>query len=323
MGIWDSAKGFLLQLLEWAYSFTGSYGISIILLTILVRLALYPLSKKQMTSMAAIQRIQPRMKVLQQKYGDDKQKLNEEMMKLYREHRVNPLAGCLPLLIQLPIMILLYNALLDKLKMSGGSQSFLGIDLGTNFLHGLGRALEIQEADIGIVSAFTGIFSNPAGLANVGLYLPSLILIIVISVLTWMQQRLSGTRDNPQMATMNKIMPFFMLFICLSLPGGILVYWVTSTLIGVAQQWFIMRKVKIEQSEKPALYKNKPTPGRSGELLDTAVKHGGPEKDDEDDDDEYEYYDDDEEYDDDEYEYYDDEDEEADDIDGRKEDKKR
>lgn len=306
--LWDGAKDLLIRLLEALHGFTGSYGIAIILLTILVRLLLYPLSQKQMTSMSAMQKIQPRIKVLNEKFGNDKKKLNEEMMRLYRENHVNPAAGCLPLLIQIPIMILLYRVLLDYNEVNAVSVPFLGIDLSSNLLTSLGTALDVLPPDgspVGFTAVLSGIASNPGGLANVGLYLSSLLIIIAITFLTWFQQKLSGSGNNPQMATMNIVMPFFMAFICISLPGGILVYWFTSTLIGVLQQWIIMRKTKVEMAEKPVLYKNKPVQGQENERVTIAPRS------DKDDDDEYEYYDeDDEEYeDDDEYEYvYEDED---------------
>ncbi len=296
--IWASAGDFLLSILELFQRVTGSYGVAIILLTILVRLLLYPLSHKQMTSMSAMQKIQPRLKVLQEKYANDKQKLNEEMMRLYKENNVNPMAGCLPLLVQLPIMILLFRVLMDY---DVADASFFGIHLENTLLYGMGQALSILPADgapLGIFAVLSGIAANPAGLVNVQYYLPTLLFVLFIAFLTWFQQKMSGAGNNPQMATMNTIMPFFMVFICLSLPGGVLIYWGTSSLIGIAQQWVVMRRTKAEIAEKPVLYKNKPVSGQTPQQF--AAKG---QKEEEEDDDEWEYYDDDDEYeDDDDYE---------------------
>src|SRR5947199_8137904 len=99
--------------MAWLYALIPSYGIAIILLTVAVRLVLYPLTVKQTKSMQAMQRLQPEIKRLQQKYKGDKQKLNEEMMKFYKENQVNPLAGCLPLLLQMPLFIVLYRLIHD------------------------------------------------------------------------------------------------------------------------------------------------------------------------------------------------------------------
>lgn len=288
-GLWAAGTNFLINILEFFQSITGSYGLAIIMLTIVVRLLLYPLSHKQMVSMTEMQKIQPRLKLLQEKYANDKVKLNEEMMKLYKEHKVNPLAGCFPLLIQLPIMILLFQALM---KYKVADSVFLGIALEKSVLSGMAQALSFVPAEgttVGFFTVMNGILANPSGLANVQLYLPSLILTIFICFLTWFQQKISGAGNNPQMATMNTIMPFFMGFICLSLPGGVLIYWGTSSLIGILQQWVISRSVKAKGDVKPVLHKNKPLATQPQAV-----------EDDYDDDD----YDDDEDYDDD----YDDDD---------------
>src|SRR5882757_8887549 len=102
--------------LSWLYAIVPNYGIAIIMLTILVRLVLYPLTAKQARSMIAMQRVQPEVKKLQAKYKNDRQKLNEEMMAFYKENKINPLAGCLPLLVQLPIFFALFRVLHDSYK---------------------------------------------------------------------------------------------------------------------------------------------------------------------------------------------------------------
>lgn len=255
--IWSGASKLLLTILEFFYGLTNSFGLAIVLLTIAVRIVLYPLNQKQMTSMQQMQKIQPRLKVLQEKYANDKEKLNQETMRLYKENKVNPAAGCLPLLVQLPILILLFNVLRTY---DFAGTSFLGIILGSSTTAGLAQAVGVAAdptGNYGVMSVLTGILKNPAGLSNAGLYIGNLILLIGISFLTWAQQKLSsGT--NPQMAMMNTIMPFFMAFICLSMPGGVMLYWGLSSLIGVVQQYFVMSKTKQELQVKPALHKNKP-----------------------------------------------------------------
>src|SRR5437870_1408200 len=104
------------EILAWIYGVIHSYGVAIVLLTVVVRLVLYPLTVKQTKSMQAMQKVQPELKRLQQKYKNDKQKLNEEMMKFYREHHINPLAGCLPLLLQMPLFFVLYRLIHDLTK---------------------------------------------------------------------------------------------------------------------------------------------------------------------------------------------------------------
>ncbi|MEA4871242.1 MAG: YidC/Oxa1 family membrane protein insertase [Synergistaceae bacterium] len=265
--IWSGASELLLTILEFFYGLTNSFGLAIVLLTIAVRIVLYPLNQKQMTSMQQMQKIQPRLKVLQEKYANDKEKLNQETMRLYKENKVNPAAGCLPLLVQLPILILLFNVL-RTYDFAGGS--FMGIILGSSTTAGLAQAVGVAAdptGNYGVLSVLTGILKNPAGLSNAGLYIGNLILLISISFLTWAQQKLSsGT--NPQMAMMNTIMPFFMAFICLSMPGGVMLYWGLSSLMGVVQQYFVMSKTKQELQVKPALHKNKPTSSTAEEDVD-------------------------------------------------------
>ena len=275
--IWNGASDLLLMILEFFYGLTNSFGMAIVLLTIVVRIALYPLNQKQMVSMQQMQKIQPRLKVLQEKYANDKEKLNQETMRLYKENKVNPAAGCLPLLVQLPILILLFNVLRSY---DFAGTSFFGIILGSSTTAGLAQAVGVaadQTGNYGIMSVLTGILQNPSGLSNAGLYMGNLILLISISFLTWAQQKLSSAGANPQMAMMNTIMPFFMAFICLSMPGGVMLYWGLSSLIGVAQQYFVMKKTKEELQVKPVLHKNKPTPA--------AVEDDDDEYEDDDDDD--------------------------------------
>lgn len=262
--IWSGASDLLLMILEFFYGLTNSFGMAIVLLTVAVRIALYPLNQKQMTSMQQMQKIQPRLKVLQEKYANDKEKLNQETMRLYKENKVNPAAGCLPLLVQLPILILLFNVLRTY---DFAGTSFMGIILGSSTTAGLAQAVGVAAdptGNYGLMSVLTGILQNPSGLSNAGLYIGNLILLIGISFLTWAQQKLSSG-SNPQMAMMNTIMPFFMAFICLSMPGGVMLYWGLSSLMGVAQQFFVMKKTKEELQVKPVLHKNKPASAQADE----------------------------------------------------------
>lgn len=256
-GLWNGASQLLLQVLELLYGLTHSYGLAIILLTIIVRIALYPLNQKQMLSMQHMQKIQPMLKVIQEKYANDKEKMNQETMRLYKEYKVNPAAGCLPLLVQLPILILLFNVLRTY---DFADTRFLGVLLGSSTTAGLAQALGVAvgaNGEYSVMAVLSAILANPAGLSNVGLYMGNLVLLISISILTWAQQKLSGG-NNPQMAMMNSIMPFFMAFICLSMPGGVMLYWGLSSLMGVVQQYFVMKKTTVQLAEKPTLHKNKP-----------------------------------------------------------------
>ena len=261
--LWEQAKDFLMWLLTTFHDMTGSWGWAIILLTLLVRLAMQPLTNKQMASMQNMQKLQPRMKVLQDKYQDDKETLNKEIMALYKENKVNPAAGCLPILVQLPIFILLYNVLSQH---GFPNATFLTVRLDGSVFTTIANAINLVDAagvplakeQLGFVVVFYSAATNPALLfANIGMWLPNTLLLLFIAFLTWWQQHLSS-KGNPQMAMMGWFMPLFLTFICLSLPGGVLLYWGVSSLIGVVSQLRAMKKADAEMKEKPTLFQEKP-----------------------------------------------------------------
>ena len=210
--MWSAASNYLGQFLEFLHNILfGSWGWAIVALTVIFRLVTHPLNAKQMRSMQQMQRLQPRLKVLQEKYKDDREALSRETMALYKENKVNPASGCLPLLIQLPVLILLFNVLRDSAA-KFGNDTFFGVPLAGTVLTALAKAVGFAGADnpmLGIGEAFKAVSANPAGLKNVMVYLPIVILLALIVFLTWYQQKLTSN-DNPQMATMGIIMPIFM-----------------------------------------------------------------------------------------------------------------
>ena len=270
--MWSAASNYLGQFLEFLHNILfGSWGWAIVALTVIFRLVTHPLNAKQMRSMQQMQRLQPRLKVLQEKYKDDREALSRETMALYKENKVNPASGCLPLLIQLPVLILLFNVLRDSAA-KFGNDTFFGVPLAGTVLTALAKAVGFAGADnpmLGIGEAFKAVSANPAGLKNVMVYLPIVILLALIVFLTWYQQKLTSN-DNPQMATMGIIMPIFMGFICISMPGGLLVYWMLSSLFAVIQQKYTVSKVAKE--EKPVLYAERPRDGETAKKAEFAAK---------------------------------------------------
>ena len=273
--MWEQAKHLLLALLEFMHGTLNnigmtdkfSWGIAIILLTLLVRAVMYPLTRKQMTSMQKMQKLQPMINVLQEKYGDDKESLNRETMALYKEHKVNPASGCLPLLIQLPVFILLYGVLYDLTKTEAfNTVTFFGINLGGSVLSTIADALRLVDENgvripveqLGFVMVFFSSFTNLSLLfSNIGIWIFNFILLIVIAFLTWYQQHLTSA-GNSQMAMMNWFMPLFLTFICFGLPGGVLLSWGVSSLMGIVHQLKVVKKTNEEMKTKPTLYKEKP-----------------------------------------------------------------
>ena len=273
--MWAQAKALLLGLLEIIHNGITSigigtnfaWGLAIIALTLLVRLLMHPLTAKQMASMQKMQMLKPQLDMLQEKYKDDKDKLNQETMALYKDNKVNPASGCLPLIIQLPIFILLYGVLYDLTKTAAFTDvTFLGVNLGGSVLTTVANALNlvdesgvrIPDEQLGFIMVFLSSFTNLSLLfSNIGMWLANFILLILIAYLTWLQQHLTSA-GNSQMAMMNWFMPLFLTFICFGLPGGVLLYWGVSSLMGIIHQLRVSRKTSEEMSQKPTLYKEKP-----------------------------------------------------------------
>ena len=236
------AIGWLLALF---YSVIPNLGVAIILLTVAVRLVLFPLTAKQAKSMIAMQRVQPEIKKLQAKYKNDRQKLNEEMMKFYKENQINPLGGCLPLLLQMPVFIALYQTLRDIQKfIPTTSQMFQDI---------CPQAANVPEAQKvaackAPVMHFAGMnlttSASKAASAGFGTVWPYLVLVGIVVVTGFIQQRQTmrnQTTPNPQMAIISKIFPVVFAFITWGLPSGVGLYFATSNLWQIGQQEVVFR----------------------------------------------------------------------------------
>jgi YidC/Oxa1 family membrane protein insertase len=238
--IWDGFKQILLDALKFFYGGVGDYGVAIILLTVAMRIAMTPLTWHQTKSMYELQEVQPKIKALQEKYKNDKEKQQEELMKFYQENKVNPFGGCLPLILQMPIFIALYGVL-------GG----LAADKGPTFAKYLTTlAPAAQEAakhfwiilpDLTTTPAiiFTAASKGGAYLAGVGAALPYIIMVVLFGLSTWLPQYLM-TKDPTQRRT-GTYMALFMLYIGWISPAGVLLYWVTSSAWQIGQQVITQR----------------------------------------------------------------------------------
>ena len=201
--LYNLLKQFLALLLTTTDKYVGNFGVSIIVVTILIKIALLPLTLKQDKSMKEMKKIQPELEKLKEKYANDKQMLNIKTMELYKEHKVNPLGGCLPLLIQLPILIALFGVLRNGI-----------IPQDSSFLW-----LKLSDKD------------------------PYYILPILNGAVSFFQQKLMGSADsNPQMKNMMYVFPIMMIMFSLKMPSGLQLYWLTSSILAVVQQYFIMKK---------------------------------------------------------------------------------
>ncbi|MGB4592865.1 MAG: YidC/Oxa1 family membrane protein insertase [Coriobacteriia bacterium] len=230
--MFEFIEGILFDVLKYFYGWVNDYGVAIIMLTILIRIALLPLTLKQSKSMYELQRIQPKIKELQVKYKNDKEKLQAETLKFYQENKVNPFGGCLPLIIQMPVFIALY-------RMLGGTAAKPGM-----FLQYI-AAMSPEQAEIArrfwiilpdLTKTPQGIFSA----SGVWAALPYAILVVLFGLSIYIPQLMQpGEKQQKQIAL---YMSVVMLVFGWSAPAGVLVYWVTSSVLQIGQQ-FVTNKV--------------------------------------------------------------------------------
>ena len=232
--MWDAFKDLIFWGMNSVYNFVGDWGLAIIIVTILFRLALVPLMRGQIKSSYQMQKMQPLMQELQEKYSDDPMRLQEEMQKLYAEAKFNPIAGCLPIFLQMPIFMALFQVLREM-------ETYIGSSGGTYEFYNLIPDLTLTPAN-----AFAQGF---------GTFVPYLILLIVFAGATFLPMVLQQinapkTSQRRQTLIMSAFMSAFMLFIGWSSPGGVLLFWGVSSLIGVAQQQLTMRSLKHADAKK-------------------------------------------------------------------------
>ena len=212
----------LLWLLKNLYDLVGNFGVAIIGLTIVVRGVMFPIAQKQFASMAAMKAIQPKMKALQEKYKEDRVKQQQEMQKLFKEEKVNPLAGCLPLLLQIPIFFALYKVLYLAIEMR--HRDFLWID-------------DLSAPDPATILNLFGLlpFTPPSFLA-IG------VLAVLLGVTMWLTFKLNPSAMDPIQQQVFSIMPWVLMFIMAPFAAGLLLYWVTSNILTLAQQKYLYSK---------------------------------------------------------------------------------
>ena len=218
--IFSPIEYLLTTILNYLYQLTemagfGSYGLAIIILTVLMKILLYPLTVKQLQSMKAMQEIQPKMQRLQEKYKDNPQLLQQKMMKLYQDAGVNPAAGCLPMLAQMPILMAMYYTLFN-FDYGGVAPSFLWLP-------------SLSETD------------------------PTYILPLISALSTFVLQKIStvAAPNSQQSKIFMIVMPIFIGWISLNFPAGLVLYWITMNAVQMVQQFWVYRN-NDKQSDKEA-----------------------------------------------------------------------
>ena len=211
------------------------WGMSIICLTVVVRAALIPLTLKQFRSMQSLSRLAPEIKALQAKYKDDRQKLNQEMMKFYQENKVNPFGSCLPLLLQLPVFLSLFYMLRKDLKLD------ICGDALTTYLKTHGGSIQSTACDAAAPHAGKFLFIPDLTDKATGGVLVALIVLYIGSQLA-SSLLMSVTADRNQRMLMIGL-PFLFTIFILQFPAGLIVYWITTNLWTIVQQWIVRRRV--------------------------------------------------------------------------------
>lgn len=237
--MWDAFKSLILQFLLWIQTFTGDWGLAIVVLTVIVRAILWPLTAKQVRSTYELQKIQPEMKRIQDKYADDKEKQQEELMKFYSEHKVNPFASCLPMILQMPIFIALYQVL-GPVTEGMLKKASMGQLSKTNLF----AYLDVHNAAGSFFGLIPDITQSTATVFKTGFVhaIPYLILLIIFGLSMWLPQAMMPGEKSQKM--MGLYMAVFMLWIGWSAPAGVLLYWDVSSLLGIAQQQITQNAVK-------------------------------------------------------------------------------
>ena len=212
--------------LEMLNTLIGNLGLAILALTVLIKLVLLPLAHKSYVSMSKMKKLQPEMVKLRERHGDDRQKLNEEMMALYKREKANPAAGCLPILVQIPIFFALYKVLFVTLLMR--HQPFFG------------WITDLAAPDpTSIFNLFGLIPWAPPEFLMIG----ALPLLMGLSM--FMQQKFNPQPADPIQAKIFMFMPIFFTFLLASFPAGLVIYWTWNNILSIAQQWYIMRRMGV------------------------------------------------------------------------------
>lgn len=211
-GWFDAIAKPLMLVLDWLYSFTRNWGVAIILLTVLIKIVFWPLSQKSYKSMNQMKKLQPMMAKIREKHADDRARMNQEMMQLYRTYKVNPMGGCLPMLLQIPVFLGLYNALMGAIELRHAS-----------FIEYLPLTDHIWLADL---SAKDPYYITP----------------LIMGATMFLQQKLTPAAGDPTQQKIMMLMPVVFTFLFLNFPAGLVLYWLTNNVLSIAQQWWLMRK---------------------------------------------------------------------------------
>jgi YidC/Oxa1 family membrane protein insertase len=216
----------IFHILHFFYQHIGNYGVAILLLTLLVKLLFFPLANKSYTSMSKMKKLQPEMMRLREQFGDDKVRMNQELMALYKKEKVNPMSGCLPIVVQIPVFFSLYKVLFVSIEMR--QAPFFG------WIH------DLSAPDPTTVFNLFGIIPwDPPHFLHIGVW------PLVMGLTMLAQQRLNPQPADPMQARVMMFLPVMFTFLFATFPAGLVIYWTWNNILSVAQQWVIMKRMGV------------------------------------------------------------------------------
>ena len=227
--LWFLTKPFF-YVLDFLFDLLGNFGLAILGITVMVKIVFFPLANKSYRSMSEMKKLQPKIAEMKERFGDDKQKLNQEMMELYRREKVNPASSCLPIVVQIPVFFALYKVL------------FISIEMRHAPFYGWVQDLSARDP--------TSIF-NLFGLLPfaVPAFIPDFLSIgiwpLIMGVSMFVQMKLNPAPPDPMQARIFMLMPIFFTFIMAPFPAGLVIYWAWNNLLSMSQQWLIMRRMGV------------------------------------------------------------------------------
>jgi YidC/Oxa1 family membrane protein insertase len=217
----------IFYVLTWLYALLGNYGLAILALTLIVKLLFFPLANKSYRSMSQMKKLQPEMVKLRERYGDDKQKMQQELMALYKREKVNPVAGCLPIIVQIPVFFALYKVL------------FVSIEMRHAPFFGWIKDLSAPDPT-SLFNLFGLLPFDPPGFLMIGVW------PLIMGVTMWLQFRLNPQPADPIQAKVMSFLPLIFVFLFATFPAGLVIYWTWNNILSIAQQWLIMKRMGVK-----------------------------------------------------------------------------
>ncbi|MDA5192943.1 membrane protein insertase YidC [Govanella unica] len=214
----------IFMLLHFFHNIFGNFGVSILALTVLIKLAFFPLANKSYEAMGRMKQMQPKMKALQERYKEDKPRLQQEMMELYKKEKLNPMAGCLPILVQIPVFFALYKVIYVTIEMRHAP--FFG------WVH------DLSAPDPMVLTTLFGLIPwNPPHMLAIGIW------PLIMGLTMFLQQKLNPAPTDPVQAQIMKFLPLIFIFILAPFPVGLVIYWTWNNTLSILQQWVIQKRV--------------------------------------------------------------------------------